>query len=391
MDGFSEATALAGRLAQNSSLSAASWGPGRWDVFGTFADGKLAHWWNDPDSGPGGPESLGEGVVPAGGLSVTAWEPGILDVFGVGSDRILQHWSYRGEDPFARESLGGGQMAVLADSQDARPWGGPSAVWPGFSPDPEERLGPPHVYAISADGSLLRWILSNPDQPETLPSLKPLAPLGGLSAISWVQGRVDVFAAAADGTLQHWWADDANWNQLQMGELGGTLEHSPPPRLPLRPSPVTASPLCAVSWAPGYLDVFGVGLDQTLLHWWCRPDATTESGSWCGGTGVPESLKGRVTGPPVAASTRNVPGSLDVFAPGTGTGGAPMLQYWWYRFDPVTSSFRWNNGSPEPQAYFGAPKQQTAGPPVACVSTAPNTLDVFSCNTLGELMWWHSA
>jgi hypothetical protein len=93
----------------------------------------------------------------------------------------------------------------------------------------------------------------------------------------------------------------------------------------------------------------------------------------------------------VAASTRNVPGSLDVFAPGTGTGSSAILQYWWYRSDPATNSGGWNNGSPDPQGYFGAPNHAPVGPPVACVSTAQSALDVFSCNELGELLWWQSA
>jgi|HubBroStandDraft_1064217.scaffolds.fasta_scaffold66481_1 hypothetical protein len=390
MDGFSGASALGGLLAQNSSLSAASWQPGRWDVFGTYADGTLAHWWKAPGTAAGNPETIGEGVVPAGGLSAAAWYADTLDVFGVGSDQTLQHWSYRGADPFAWESLGG-QLAVAEDQQYAQPWGGPSAVWPGWTGDPSAPLGPPHVYAIGADGSLLRWILGA-DQPETITPLKPLAPLGGVSAVSWAVGRVDVFAAAADGTLQHWWADEANWQLLpaQVEDLGGTLAHSPPPDPTLPPSPAVASPLSAVSWAAGRLDVFGIGSDQTLQHWWYFFDQATESGSWCNGTGIPESLGGQITAAPVVASTRNVSASLDIFAPGTGSDSNPMLQYWWYRFDPATSSGGWNNGSPDPQSYFGALGQAQVGPPVTCISTAPNALDVFSCNQSGELLWWQS-
>jgi Repeat of unknown function (DUF346) len=390
MNGFSGATAFPGLLVQNSSLSATSWGPNRWDVFGTYADGTLAHWWYD--TGNTGYETIGGGLAPAGGLSAIGSatdSENRVDVFGVGSDQTLQHWWYPpppGVDGFAWESLGG-QMAVL-DSPYAQPWGGPSVIWPGS--------GYLQVFASGADGSLLHWTLDG-SQPETIEPPTPLAPLGGLSAVSWGPGRLDVFGAAADGTLLHWWAaDESEWDALPQqveGDLGGTLEHSPPPDPSEPPFPAIASPLSAVSWEPGRLDIFGVGSDQTLQHWWYFFDQATQSGGWNDGAAEPDSLGGKITAAPLAASTRNVPGTLDSFAPATSSessGGDPMLLRWWYRFYPATSSGGWNDGSPDPQAFTNPLTDGPIGPPLTCVSRAPNVLDVFSCNAVGELVWWES-
>lgn len=399
MNGFLPPRTYPGLLVQNSSLSAASWGPARWDVFGTYADGTLAHWWYDEGStgtdtiGPEAQLAAGQRLVPAGGLCAIAGDPGELHVYGVGTGGALQHFWYPPPpdgEPFGQESLGG-QLAVTPGPFEqpnyAQPWGGPSVVAPGF--------GPAQIFAISAEGSLLRWMLGEPGPPETIEPPKPLAPLGGLSAVSWLAGRIDVFGAAADGTLLHWWADEADWNALpgQVEDLGGSLEYSPPTS-PEQPWPQAASPLSAVSWEPGRLDVFGVGSSgQTLQHWWYFFDPATQSGGWNDGSAEPESLGGKITGAPLAASTRDTSGSLDVFAPGTSpesTDTTPILLRWWYRFDPATSSGGWNDGSPDPQAFTNPLTDGPIGPPLACTFTVPNLLQLFSCDQLGYLVWWES-
>jgi hypothetical protein len=394
MNGFLPPRTYYGQLVQNSSLSAASWGPARWDVFGTYADGTLAHWWYDDGNtgtdtiGRQAQVAAGQRLVPSGGLCAIAGETGQLDVFGVGTGGALVHFWYQpssGGEPFGQEQLGG-PLAVIPGPFEqpnyTQPWGGPSVVSPGFEAQ---------IFAISAEGSLLRWM--GTEGPETIKPPKPLAPLGGLSAVSWGPGRIDVFGAAADGTLLHWWAaDESEWGALPQQvewDLGGTLFNSPS-----QPSiPAVASPLSAVSWEPGRLDVFGVGSGQTLLHWWYFFDPDTQSGGWNGGSAGPESLGGRITGGPLAVSTRNTPGSLDVFAPGISpesTGGAPMLLRWWYRFDPATSSGGWNDGSPDPQAFTDPLTDGPIGPPLACTFTVPNLLQLFSCDQLGYLVWWES-
>ena len=72
----------------------------------------------------------------------------------------------------------------------------------------------------------------------------------GPAVCSWAAGRLDVFARAADNSLQHWWWDGSSWGS---DNLGGSLTSDP----------------AAVSWAAGRLDVFARGTGNSLEHkWW---------------------------------------------------------------------------------------------------------------------------
>jgi hypothetical protein len=82
--------------------------------------------------------------------------------------------------------------------------------------------------------------------PEQLGGVLNLSP----SAVSWAQGRLDVFGIDANtDQLAHWWWENG-WGGPEL--LGGNLASAP----------------SAVSWAAGRLDVFGTDHAGVLDHWW---------------------------------------------------------------------------------------------------------------------------
>ena len=112
----------------------------------------------------------------------------------------------------------------------------------------------------------------------------------GPSVSSWAPGRLDVFARGTDNSLSHKWYDN-NWSGWE--SLGGTLRSDP----------------AAVSWALGRIDVFARGTDDSLSHKWYDDN-------WSGW----ESLGGILTSSPTVSSW--APGRLDVFARGTDNASA---------------------------------------------------------------------
>jgi hypothetical protein len=120
----------------------------------------------------------------------------------------------------------------------------------------------------------------------------------GVSAVSWAPGRLDVFAVGGDQQLKHWWWD-GNWGGPQ--DLGGNMR---------------AESVSAVSWAPGRLDIFAVenGSGQLLTWAW--------DGNWHG----PVRLGGNMNAEGVSAVSGG-PGRLDVF--GVQAGPGQLLRWWW--------------------------------------------------------------
>lgn len=112
--------------------------------------------------------------------------------------------------------------------------------------------------------------------------------LAGEPAVcSWAPGRLDVFARGTDQTLWHRWFDGA-WSGWER----------------LGPNPITASP-CAVSWAPGRIDVFVRGTDAALYHKWYER-------RW---SDYERLEPDPIVGGPAASSWG--PGRIDVFVRGT--------------------------------------------------------------------------
>ncbi len=129
-----------------------------------------------------------------------------------------------------------------------------------------------------------------------------------VTAISWRPGRLDIFSVDAnDFAPQHWWYDQEWGNNARPESLGGSHR-------------LFASALAAVSWRVGRLDLFGVSrVDATLQHWWF------ENG-WGNGA-HPESLGGALDSPALSAVSWH-PGRLDIF--GIGAAGDRTLQHWWF-------------------------------------------------------------
>jgi hypothetical protein len=118
--------------------------------------------------------------------------------------------------------------------------------------------------------------------------------VGSPDVSAWGTGRLDVFGRGLDDSLVHKWFDGA-WRGWET--LGGVLTSNP----------------AAVSWGPGRIDVFARGTDGALWHRWF-------DGSWSGW----ESLGGYLTAAPDA--TPHGPGRLDVFV--RGVDGALYQKSW---------------------------------------------------------------
>jgi hypothetical protein len=123
--------------------------------------------------------------------------------------------------------------------------------------------------------------------------------LGGVltatpAAVSWGQGRIDIFARGSEGHCWHqWWQDGSGWGTWE--DLGGQL---------LWADFLGTGP-AVTSWASGRLDVFVIGAtDHYLWH-----KAWTGS-SWTNF----EPLYGYLTASPGAVSWGQ--GRIDVFARG---------------------------------------------------------------------------
>jgi hypothetical protein len=221
------------------------------------------------------------------------------------------------------------------------------------------------IFGVGADSTLQHWWFDhgwgNNARPESLGgSLSVGAPGSGLSAVSWAPGRLDIFGIGTDHTLQHWWFDHGWGNNARPESLGGNL------------SPGTG--LSAVSWAPGRVDIFGIGTDHTLQHWWF-------DNGW-GNNQQPEPLgRGGLLGGIGLTAVSWAPGRLDIFGTSAyGPDTAPALLHWW--FDPA---YGWGNfQEPEP---LGGTLQL---PGLSAVSWAPSRLDIFA-QGIGDsqlLHWW---
>jgi hypothetical protein len=239
-----------------SVISTTSWGVGRLDMF-AFAlsgqDGSMYHKLFDGTWGPGGIDNNWEdigGLVPGVGLRFSAavsWGPGRLDIFASDQNGNMHHKFFNGT------------------------WG------PGGINNNWENIG----------GGLGGVRLEGPP-----------------AAVSWGAGRLDLFAAGADGRMYHkffngtWGPGGINNNWEDVG--GG-------PGVPLEGFPA------AVSWGPGRLDIFALGHDGRMYHKFF--DGTWGPGginnNWediGGGPGVARQLGGF----PTAVSWG--PGRLDIFA-----------------------------------------------------------------------------
>lgn len=126
------------------------------------------------------------------------------------------------------------------------------------------------------------------------------------AAVSWAQGRLDVFARGTDNALWHRFFAGGRWSGWE--KLGGVLTSAP----------------AVAAWAPGRLDVFARGGGDALYH------KFYVSGQ---GWSPWERLGGVLSSSPAVASWANR--RLDVFARG---GGEAIYHKWftgtaWYGWE----------------------------------------------------------
>jgi thiol-disulfide isomerase/thioredoxin len=206
------------------------------------------------------------------------------------------------------------------------------------------------------------------------------------AAVSWADGRIDVFSRGSDNAL--WWRhyESGTWSTWE--SLGGQLAATTGPAVSSQAEgqldvfaigsdnalwtryydgawsaweslggQLTASP-AAVSWADGRVDVFGHGSDNALWH---RSYSNNAWSTW-------ESLGGQLAATTGAAVSSQASGQLDVFAVGSD-------QSLWHRAYASGTWSTWGSLS----------GQFTASP--AAVSWANGRIDL--CGHGSDNALWH--
>ena len=238
---------------------AASWAPGRLDVFARGTNGHLLHRWFDG------------GVWGPGGLS-GGWEdlgsPETASGSGLTSDPAAVSTKFNRIDVFAR----GPNMKLWRKRWNGTSWG----VW--------TRLGAPTV--ADQSGSVLEE-----DEVPVLGSSETAITSAPDAASRWIphETHLQVVARGPDGGLWRRTFSDGDWSKWH--PMGGDIVGDP----------------SIVSWGWDRLDYFARDTQSRLLHTWWDP---------YGGFGTWETHEGALaTGPDAASRWAN---SLDVFAVGGG-------------------------------------------------------------------------
>jgi hypothetical protein len=161
------------------------------------------------------------------------------------------------------------------------------------------------VFGVGENRELLWWSFNDPGPwagpvslGGTLGNLFPSAVVSTVLGVGWCPGRLDVFGVGLNGELLHWWFAGGNWNGPQSFDSGMWTNSKP----------------TVVSWGPGRLDVFGVGFDHDLLHRWF--DGTSLNG--------PVTRGGNLLFSTSQSAVSSKTGQLDVF----GVGDNNELLYW---------------------------------------------------------------
>lgn len=248
-----------------SAPAAASWSPGRLDVFARGADSALWHRWSESGSWSSWEY---QGGILASEPAAAAWSANRLDVFVRGVDNQLWHKWWDGGSWNGWEPLGG----VVTSAPAVASWSA-------------NRLD---VFLRSSDNGLWhRWwdgsAWSNWERQGGVLTSSP-------AAVSWGPNRVDVLLRSSDNGLWHKWWDGTQWSDWE--SQGGAFSSGP----------------AASSGGVNRMDVFGRGTDNSL--WRKTWDGSRWSG-WAEVGGVWAS------GPAVAAQQGT--GSVDVFEVGSGT------------------------------------------------------------------------
>ena len=260
-----------------SGAHAASWGPGRLDVFARGSDAGLWHTWWINGVWQGRWESFG-GILESD-PRVVSWGNGRLDVFAVGTDYQLWHawWingTFQGWEPQGYPPANGNVPGAMCG--------------PAVSSWGPNRLD---VFVRDTNGALWHhWFDGKWEGWENLGGSLESDP----SAVSWGPNRIDVVARGTDDAVWHYWFDGA-WHCCD--SVGGSATSAP--EITSRGAgtldvfsrgtdaalwhryfnagwsnwtslggPISAFDPGAVSWGGGRLDVFARGNDGGLWHAW---------------------------------------------------------------------------------------------------------------------------
>lgn len=265
--------------------AAASWAPGRLDVFGRGQDNALWHAWF-ADGRWSDWVSLGGGLTSR--PAAVSWGPRRLDVVVKGTDNALWHrgfgtiwgslglwssWRSLAEDAISGPALasgGAGRLELFALSRHNgivhrsyhdgwRDWGvvGPLSVAPRWDPAATagggERIDLAYRQDLDSDHPLLIHMARRNGAWNG-----PHRGIGGLASTSSpaicspAPGRLDILVRGPDNALWHSWSTDDAQHWQPWESLGGIL---------------TAAP-AAVSWGGGRIDVFAKGTDDAYWHKW---------------------------------------------------------------------------------------------------------------------------
>jgi hypothetical protein len=182
-----------------------------------------------------------------------------------------------------------------------------------------------------------------------------------LSAVAWKVGRLDVFGIGPDLTLRHWWFDNGSWN----------------PQETIGPQTLSAQGgLCAISLDDQLLDIFGIGSNGTLLRWWYDQGWHNDK--------QPQDLGGQLLGSALSATSWGQ-GRLDIF----GVAVDETISYWWY--DNGSGNFYTFNTQPE---LVGGPFGDVRQPwPLTAFTNGHGRMHVFAYGTDGtniQLLYWEA-
>ena len=259
-----------------ASPGAVSSADGRIDVFGRGSDNSL--WWRHYNNNAWSSwESLSGQLATTTGPAVSSQAAGKLDVFVIGSgDNALWHRSYNNNAWSSWESLGGyltaspgavssadGRIDVFGRGSDNALWhrsynNSAWSSWESLSGQLATTTGP--AVSSQAAGRLDVFVIGSGDHALWHRSYNNNAWsswefLGGYltsspAAVSWADGRIDVFARGSDNALWHRSYNNSAWSSWE--SLSGQL------------APTTGP--ASSSQAAGHLDVFVIGSDQALWH-----------------------------------------------------------------------------------------------------------------------------
>lgn len=287
-------------------LTAASWSQFRYDVFGIDSNDHVIQFWYEngwhvADLGAVPADISGGGF--AGRITAASWGPGRYDIFGVGRNgHVVQLW-YNGAWQWA-------DLGAIPSNVNANSFAGTITAASSGS----ERYG---IFGVDQDHNVHPfWFDGKWHWGESVTI--PRSADGGdlpvqIAAASWGLGRYDIFGTASDTNLfehvfQLWY--DGGWDSIDLGRVpsdvaGGhfsgqiaaassqTGEYAifglgwnthivqlwydgawhwadlGPVRKDIGGGAfVYPSPITAASWGPGRYDVFGVGQNGHIIQFW---------------------------------------------------------------------------------------------------------------------------